>query len=213
MKIDKFPLALSGLSYVLATVALAWVASALRVWWMAWPLWLLAVWMAWFFRDPARVSQAGPEAVIAPADGKIVAVQEVACPELPAGRARLVSIFMNIFDVHVNRLPVGGRVLSVAHQAGDFDPANQPQVSRGNERQEVVLQAERGYIMMMVQVAGLVARRIECRLTPNQIVPRGERFGIIRLGSRVDVYLPLEAQVLVSLGQRVKAGETVIGAF
>ncbi len=213
MTMDKFPVALSGLAYILATVALAWVASALGVWWLAWPLWLIAVWMVWFFRDPARQSLAGPEAVIAPADGKIVAVQEVACPELPQGRARMVSIFMNIFDVHVNRLPVSGKVLSVAHQAGDFDPADQPQVSRGNERQEVVLLSDRGYTMMMVQVAGLVARRIECGLTPNQIVPRGQRFGMIRFGSRVDVYLPLEAQVMVSLGQRVKAGETVIGAL
>jgi phosphatidylserine decarboxylase len=210
---DKFPVALSGLAYILSTVVLAGVASALDVWLMAWPLWLIAVWMVWFFRDPARNSQAGPEAVIAPADGKVVAVQEVACPELPQGRARLVSIFMNIFDVHVNRLPVGGKVLAVAHRAGDFDPADQPQVSRGNERQEILLLSDRGYSLLVVQVAGLVARRIECRLIPNQIVPRGQRFGMIRFGSRVDVYLPLEAQVQVSLGQRVKAGETVIGAL
>lgn len=213
MKMDKFPLAMSGWAYLLATVALAGVASALGVWWMAWPLWLIAAWMAWFFRDPARDSQAGPEAVIAPADGKIVAVQEVACPELPGGRARLVSIFMNIFDVHVNRLPVSGQVVSVAHQAGDFDPADQPQVSRGNERQEIVIASDRGHTLLVVQVAGLVARRIECWLTPSQIVHRGQRFGMIRFGSRVDVYLPLQALVQVSLGQKVKAGETVIGAL
>ncbi|MFH1035318.1 MAG: phosphatidylserine decarboxylase family protein [Pseudomonadota bacterium] len=210
---DKFPLALSGLAYILATAFLAGVASALGVRVLAWPLWIVTAWMVWFFRDPARASQAGPEAVIAPADGKVVAVQEVACPELPQGRACLVSIFMNIFDVHVNRLPVSGRVLSVAHQAGDFDPADQPQTSRGNERQEIVLLSDRGYSLMVVQVAGLVARRIECWLSPNQMMPRGQRFGMIRFGSRVDVYLPLEAQVLVGLGQRVKAGETVIGAL
>lgn len=213
LKMDKFPLATSGWVYLLATVALAGVASALGLPWLAWPLWLIAAWMAWFFRDPARHSQAGPEAIIAPADGKVVAVQEVDCPELPGGRARLVSIFMNIFDVHVNRLPISGQVLSVAHRAGGYDPADQPQVSRGNERQEIVMAGERGQALMVAQVAGLVARRIECWLTPRQMVQRGARFGMIRFGSRVDVYLPLEAQVLVSLGQKVKAGETVIGAL
>lgn len=210
---DKFPLAASGWPYILVTVGLAWVASALGVRLMAWPLWLVAAWMVWFFRDPARSSQAGSQALVAPADGKVVAIQEVECPQLPQGRALMVSVFMNIFNVHVNRLPAAGQVVSLAHHAGAFDPADQPQVSRGNERHELLLETAQGQRLLVVQVAGLVARRIECWAVPGDLMRRSQRFGMIRFGSRVDLYLPLGTRVAASLGQKVKAGETVIGTL
>lgn len=152
-----------------------------------------------------------PEAVLSPADGKVVAVEEVETDKLPGGRGIVVSIFMNLFDVHVNRLPISGRVESVVHYPGGFKSADLPQARVENERQEVLLINSRGRPLLVTQVAGLVARRIECRLTPGDLVQRGERYGMIRFGSRLDVYLPMDASVDVSLGQRVKAGASIIG--
>ena len=208
---DKFPLASAGLPYLGGCLVLALVASALGVWWMAIPLWVIMVWMVWFFRDPARQSQATEKQVISPADGKVVAVQEVDCPQLPQGRARLVSIFMNIFDVHVNRAPVGGQVKALGYHPGGFVPADRPGARLGNEQMSMVLATPQGGRLMVNQVAGLVARRIECWAAPGQNLERGERYGMIRFGSRLDVYLPLTASVLVRPGQRVKAGVTPIG--
>ncbi len=207
---DKFPLARGGWPYLAVTLLLAWVASALGVWLLAVPLWLAWALMLWFFRDPARVSQAGAAAVISPADGQVVALDQVDCPELPGGRALLISIFMNIFDVHVNRLPVGGRVLAVSHRPGGFVPADRPQARLGNERLELLLERADGQRVLVVQVAGLVARRIECRLAAGDSGQRGQRYGMIRFGSRLDVYLPPTAKVALVLGQRTRAGETVL---
>lgn len=208
---DKFPLAASGWGYLLAALALAGVASALRVWPLALPLWCITGWIAWFFRDPARLSLAGPSAVISPADGKVVAVEEAACPELPGGRAVYISIFMNIFDVHVNRAPLEGSVEAITRHPGGFRPANQPQARLENERVSLLLAAPAGQRILVTQVAGLVARRIECWLTPGDFVRRGQRYGMIRFGSRLDVYLPLGTKIKVGLGQRVRAGETILG--
>jgi phosphatidylserine decarboxylase len=208
---DKFPLAASGLGYVAGYLFLALAATALQVWWLAVPLWAAAALMVWFFRDPARQDQAGPGAVISPADGKVVAVQEAVCPDLPGGRARMVSIFMNLLDVHVNRVPISGQVKKVNYVIGGFMPADRPRAREANERQEVVIATDRGGTLMVAQVAGLVARRIECRLVPGDQVQRGQRFGMILFGSRLDVYMPLEATVTVTLGQRVTAGQSQIG--
>jgi phosphatidylserine decarboxylase len=207
---DKFPLAKAGWVYLIPALLLAWVGTALRIRFLGLLLWLVAGWVAWFFRDPARFSNAGPEAVISPADGKIVALQEVDQPELPGGRALVVSIFMNIFDVHVNRAPLAGRVLSTRRIPGGFVPADRPQAREGNERLALGLQTPAGAEILVVQVAGLVARRIECWARPGELVQRGQRYGMIRFGSRVDVYLPPRALTRVALGQRVRAGETVI---
>lgn len=208
---DKFPLAKAGWLHLTWTLALAWVACALGVRLLAWPLWAAWAFMLWFFRDPARASQAGGQAVISPADGKIVALETVDCPALAAGRAQLVSIFMNVFDVHVNRAPVSGRVISVTHRPGGFVPADRDRARVDNERLELLLQAADGTMVLVTQVAGLIARRIECRLAPGEFVQRGDRYGMIRFGSRLDVYLPLDARIDVALGQRVRAGETALG--
>ncbi|MEW5911657.1 MAG: phosphatidylserine decarboxylase family protein [Thermodesulfobacteriota bacterium] len=208
---DKFPLARPGWPYVLGVLLLSLVATALEAWWLAVPLWLVTLLIVNFFRDPARRNEAGPRAVISPADGKVVAVQEADHPELPGGRGRLVSIFMNIFDVHVNRAPVAGRVRGVRRVPGGYLPADRPQAREANERVEVVIIPAGGQALVVSQVAGLVARRIHCRLAPGDLVQRGERYGMIRFGSRLDVYLPLEAEARVQPGQRVRAGVSVIG--
>lgn len=207
---DKFPLARPGWPYLLFAVALAWVASALHLRFIAPLLWLVTAWVAWFFRDPASASLGRAKAVISPADGKIVAVGEVQRPELPGGRALAISIFMNIFDVHVNRAPLAGRVVSVTRLPGGFVPADRPQAREGNERVAMLLETPEGLRLMVTQVAGLIARRIECWAGPGGIVQRGERYGMIRFGSRVDVYLPTSARARIDLGQRVRAGQTVI---
>jgi phosphatidylserine decarboxylase len=208
---DKFPLARPGWPYVLSSLFLALVATALDVWWLALPLWLAAVFIINFFRDPPRSASVGPGVVIAPADGKVVVIEEVEHSALPGGRARMISIFMNIFDVHVNRAPISGRVLTVKHLPGGYLPADRPQAALSNERMEVLIDTGEGGVLAVTQVAGLVARRIHCQLHPGDQVQLGQRYGMIRFGSRLDVYLPLEAEVQVELGQRTRAGVTVIG--
>ncbi|MFZ5587590.1 MAG: phosphatidylserine decarboxylase family protein [Thermodesulfobacteriota bacterium] len=207
---DKFPLAASGWPYILSFGFLALVAAMLRLPWLAWPLGVITLWMIWFFRDPARFAAAGPGAVICPADGKVVAVQAVERPELPGGQALMISVFMNVFDVHVNRAPVSGKVVRLAHRPGGFVPADRAEARLANERQEALIQTEAGQLVLVVQVAGLVARRIECRLAPGQWVHRGQRFGMIRFGSRVDLYLPPASRALARPGDRVKAGVTAL---
>lgn len=211
MSMDKFPLAQAGWPYVLAGLFLALVATALGVWWLAAPLWLATLLIINFFRDPGRAAAAGSGAVLAPADGKVVAVEPAPHQALPGGRGLLVSIFMNIFDVHVNRAPIAGRVLGVRRLPGGYMPADRPQAALANERVEVLIQPAQGRPLVVCQVAGLVARRIECRLVPGDIVQQGQRYGMIRFGSRLDVYMPLGAEARVKLGQRVRAGVSVIG--
>ncbi|KMY65769.1 hypothetical protein AAU61_20255 [Desulfocarbo indianensis] len=210
-RLDKFPLAASGWPYVLGYLFLALVASALGAWWLAAPLWLLTGFIAFFFRDPAREAFAPAAAVLSPADGRVVAVEEVEAPDMPGGRATMVSVFMSIFNVHVNRAPADGQVQSVERKSGAFVNAARRDASHCNERVEVVLKDSQGRALKVTQVAGLVARKIECSLIPGEMVRRGQRFGMIRFGSRLDVLLPLEAKVAVSLGQKVKAGISILG--
>lgn len=210
-RIDKFPLAASGWPYLLGYLFLALVASALCVWWLAAPLWLISGFIAFFFRDPARDAFAPAGSVLSPADGRVVVVEEVDAPDMPGGRALMISVFMSVFNVHVNRVPLSGAVQSVEYKTGAFVNAAQRDASHSNERIEVVLKDAAGNIIKVAQVAGLVARKIECRLIPGQEVQQGYRFGMIRFGSRLDVYLPLGSRALVSRGQKVKAGVTVLG--
>jgi phosphatidylserine decarboxylase len=175
----------------------------------------LTIWCVAFFRDPERAPPPGEHLVICPADGKLLPIVEAAPPaELGMGdapRTRL-SVFMNVFNVHVNRNPVSGTVAALAYRPGKFINASFDKASEYNERMSVRLRpqgAPEGGDLAVVQIAGLVARRIVCDLTKGEGVRRGDRFGIIRFGSRVDVYLPPGSQVLVTPGTMVRAGETV----
>jgi phosphatidylserine decarboxylase len=182
----------------------------------SWPLWLLAflltiiaLWVAYFFRDPERTGARGDQVVIAPADGKVVLIQEVDEPAFMGGRAKRVSIFMNVFNVHVNRYPVNGRVAYVKYNAGKFLNAAVEKSSLENEQMSVGIESPRGKVMMR-QIAGLIARRIVTYSKAGDTAQQGERMGLIRFGSRVDVFLPLSATVKVKIGDAPIAGTTVI---
>jgi phosphatidylserine decarboxylase len=180
---------------------------------MGWAGAVLTLWCAYFFRDPARVTPVRAGLVISPADGVI---QSVGPAEAPAelnmeGMAlNRISVFMNVFDVHVNRMPLAGRIEDVQYRPGKFFNASLDKASEHNERQSIRLKTEGGESIGVVQIAGLVARRIKCDVKPDQEMRAGERFGLIRFGSRVDVYLPASIPALVAVGQRAVAGETVI---
>jgi len=197
-------------------IAIAAVA-ALLLFWLWTPLgWLgviVTLWCVYFFRDPWRVTPTRAGLVIAPADGLVVSVGRAAPPaELAMGETPMmrIGIFLNIFDVHVNRVPMAGRVQKLAYHPGKFLNASLDKASEVNERMAIRIAASAGAEIAVVQIAGLVARRIVCRLTEGQDVIAGQRFGLIRFGSRTDVYLPATWTPLVITGQRVIGGETVI---
>ena len=174
----------------------------------------LTLFVAYFFRDPERDTPEDDRYIIAPADGRVVTVeknfQDSRFLKAPVTR---VGIFMSPLDVHVNRVPVSGQVTAVHYQPGQFRPAFAADATEVNEQNAVMIQDEKGRCVTMVQVAGIVARRIICSLKGGERVHRGERYGMIMLGSRVDLYCPLEIELKVDVGQRVKAGETVIGEY
>ena len=195
----------------------AFAAATVLLWWLWLPLGLVGVvltaWCVYFFRDPERVTPSRAGLVVSPADGVIQMIQPATPPpEINMGPRPLmrVSVFMNVFNVHVNRVPVDAEVVTLAYREGRFFNASLDKASDQNERQSVHLRLADGRDVGLVQIAGLVARRIHCDLTAGKRVRAGERFGIIRFGSRVDVYLPDGVQPLVAVGQTVIAGETVI---
>ncbi|MCX5515000.1 phosphatidylserine decarboxylase family protein [Kaistia algarum] len=196
---------------------LAFVALFLGWLWapLFWVGLVITLWCVYFFRDPPRVTPLDPDLVISPADGKVSQVgPAVPPPELelgPAPRLR-ISVFMNVFNCHVNRAPVGGRIRRIAYKPGKFLNAELDKSSEDNERNGVVIESGHGTIAV-VQIAGLVARRIVCFTREAEPLAVGQRFGLIRFGSRLDVYLPEGAQPLVAVGQTAIAGETVIARF
>lgn len=190
------------------------VAAALAVGWLAgfaWslPLWLVAAFVIQFFRDPPRAVPALAAAVLAPADGRIVKVERAHDPYLERD-ALLISVFMNVFNVHSNRSPADGRVDRVVYSPGKFINADLDKASVENERNAVLMTLADGARIAVVQVAGLIARRILCYVQAGDQLVRGQRYGFIRFGSRVDVYLPLSARPRVALGDTVRATSTVI---
>jgi phosphatidylserine decarboxylase len=190
---------------VLAALVVGWAAG----WWWSLPLWVGVLFIAQFFRDPPRQIQGDERSVLAPADGRIVAVERANDPYLDRPATK-VSVFMNVFNVHSNRSPVDGEVKRTWYAPGSFINAALDKASLENERNALWLKADAGPDVTCVQIAGLVARRILCYAKAGDRVHRGERFGFIRFGSRVDVYLPAEARVKVELGQRVYAASTVL---
>jgi phosphatidylserine decarboxylase len=177
--------------------------------WIAIPFWLIALFVLQFFRDPGRELPAGDDLILAPADGRVIKVEN-ARDEYANIDALKISIFMNVFNVHSNRAPVDATVRSVDYKAGQFVNADLDKASEANERNALILERADGQSLTCVQVAGLIARRILCYVQPNDILTRGSRFGFIRFGSRVDVYLPLSAHPAVSVGEKVSAGSSII---
>jgi phosphatidylserine decarboxylase len=196
--------------FALASLILFWIWTPL-----GWIGTVLTLWCALFFRDPARVTPVRDGIVVAPADGRISMITQAMAPaELGLGDKPLprISIFMNVFNCHVNRSPAAGKIERIAYRPGTFINAELDKASEDNERNSVVIASANGRIGV-IQIAGLVARRIVCFVREGQSIGAGERFGLIRFGSRLDVYLPDGTTVLVSEGQTAVAGETILADF
>ena len=183
---------------------------------LGWIGFLLTCWCVYFFRDPERIVPSRPGLVVSPADGVVQRIAEAVPPDemgMKKGKYKRISIFLNVFDVHVNRTPVGGRVTKSHYIPGKFLNASLDKASEENERQCLVVETEDKTEVGFVQIAGLVARRIRCDVAVGQKLETGERFGLIRFGSRMDIYLPEKVSLLVVEGQRMISGETVIADF
>ena len=201
-------IAKEGWLYLVVIGVLAFVVHRIGGFFWSWPLWLFFVFTLQFFRDLQRIAPLGKDLVLSPADGRIVVVEKSHDPY--ANREALkISVFMNVFNVHSNRSAVNGLVKQVTYFPGKFFNASIDKASTENERNAVVIDAN-GKVVTLVQIAGLVARRILCYIHSNDQVKRGERYGFIRFGSRVDVYLPLDAEPLVSVGEKVFATNTAL---
>ena len=207
----KNPLiAREGWLVLLAAFAAAFVATWLFGWWSI-PFWIWAVFALQFFRDPARVPPADADAVIAPADGRIVVVEKVRDTVLDRDALK-ISVFMNVFNVHSNKSPVDGVVKGVWYTPGLFVNADLDKASTDNERNAIHIATDRGDVTC-VQIAGLIARRILCYTRIGETLSRGQRYGFIRFGSRVDVYLPVSARAEVSIGKKVTGGRTILARW
>jgi len=202
-------LAREGWPFIAVALAVAVIVWAVAGFAWSVPLWLVAVFVIQFFRDPPRAVPTQPNAVLSPADGRIVKVEKVHDP-MTERDALLISVFMNVFNVHSNRAPVDGTVERIQYSAGKFVNADLDKASSENERNAMVLRLADGERIAVVQVAGLIARRILCYAKVGQRLGRGERYGFIRFGSRVDVYLPLTARPKVAVGDVVHATTTVL---
>ena len=209
---SKYPhpiIAVEGIPFVLVLLIAAVLAGMFWGWWSL-PLWLALVFVMQFFRDPPRVIPEGAGLVLCPADGRVIVVGEVADPYRGGARSLKVSIFMNVFNVHSQRSPVDGTVKEVKYAKGLFVNAAFDKASSDNERNALVIKLDNGVEISCVQVAGLIARRILCYVHEGERLHRGQRYGFIRFGSRVDIYLPPGARPKVAIGDKVKASSTVL---
>ncbi|HTN95118.1 MAG TPA: phosphatidylserine decarboxylase [Gallionella sp.] len=211
---NKYPhpiIAREGWPFLAISIILAILATTWCAYWSI-PLWFIALFILQFFRDPPREIPRDAGAVLSPADGRIVAVERVNDPYVRR-EAIKVSVFMNVFNVHSNRSPVDGTVQQVWYFPGKFVNADLDKASTENERNAIWLRTPDGKDITSVQVAGLIARRILCYVKTGDVLTRGQRYGFIRFGSRLDVYLPLEASVKVSIGDKVSATRTILAVM
>jgi phosphatidylserine decarboxylase len=205
------PFAKEGFPFIGAAAGITLIAG-----WLGWTpvaavAAVLTLFVSWFFRNPARVIPQGSRLIIAPGDGKVLAVEEEFEPRYLKDRSVRISIFLNVFDVHINRLPCEGTIEDVQYQPGLFLVASKPNATLKNEQNAVMIKTAEGAKVLCVQVAGLIARRIVCWVNPRDRAVRGERYGLIRFGSRMDTFLPVGTAIKVSVGDRVKGGETILG--
>jgi phosphatidylserine decarboxylase len=196
---------------VFSLVVTVFVAFLGGKWWLITLFTLLTFFIVWFFRNPERYFQDEEKVLISPADGKVIKIEDVKMDGTISGKFKKISIFMNVFNVHVNRSPYDGKIEAIHYHKGKFFSANLDKASLDNERNEVMIRTEDGRVIWTVQIAGLIARRIVCWVNPNDIIRKGERFGLIRFGSRVDVYLPEDSKISVNMRDKVKAGQTILG--
>ncbi len=212
MSVYNHPIiAREGWPYLIGIGILAILFSKLFGVFYTLPLWIIFVFVLQFFRDPPRLVPVAPNAVLAPADGRVIVVEKIYDPYAKRDSLK-ISIFMNVFNVHSNRISVNGRIKSIEYFPGKFVNADFDKASLENERNAIVIDAN-GHDITLVQVAGLIARRILCYVRVGDLVKKGERYGFIRFGSRVDVYLPLHAEPLVSVGDKVRATSTLLAVM
>ncbi|MDO9558583.1 MAG: phosphatidylserine decarboxylase family protein [Syntrophales bacterium] len=206
-------IAREGYIFIIVSAFFTLIAFSFAPRWTAFLLLLLTAFIIWFFRNPERKTPPGEKLVISPADGEVIKIEEIRDHELMAGPLRKISVFMNVFSVHVNRVPCTGRIETIRYYEGKFLSANLDKASSDNERNGLVIRMDDGRAIGMIQIAGLVARRIVCWVNEGMMVEKGERIGLIRFGSRVEVLLPVDTVVMVKPGDRVRAGETPIGGL
>jgi len=205
------PVAKEGIPFIMVAAG-----GTLAAGWMGWTaiagaVGLLTLFISWFFRNPPRTIPQGSRLVVAPGDGKVIAVEEEFEPRYLKDRSVRVTIFLNVFDVHINRIPCEGIVENVQYQPGKFLVASKPEATIKNEQNAVMIKTVQGAKVLCVQVAGLIARRIICWVSPKDPAVLGERFGLIRFGSRMDTFLPMGSVIKVAIGDRVKGGESILG--
>jgi phosphatidylserine decarboxylase len=205
------PFAKEGIPFIGAAVGVTLLAG-----WLGWMVVavgaaLLTLFVSWFFRNPSRVIPQGPRLVLASGDGKVIAIEEEFESRFIKDRSIRVSIFLNVFDVHINRIPCEGVIEDVQYQPGLFLVASKPDATLRNEQNALMIRTVEGAKVLCVQVAGLIARRIVCWVSPRDRAVLGERFGLIRFGSRMDTFLPIGTAIRVAVGDRVKGGETILG--
>jgi phosphatidylserine decarboxylase len=202
----------AGFPFIGGALAAALIAGASIAWWVATPFLVLAGFFLFFFRDPERRSRIDPDAVLSPADGRVLIAGPALVEAAPPGDWRQVSIFLSPMDVHVNRVPASGRVTRVTFTAGRFLPAYRHDAGAVNERSEIWIDHD-GQTIVARQVVGILARRVVCRLEIGTTVRAGERYGIMKFGSRMDVFLPVTAELRVKVGDTVRGGETLIAVL
>jgi phosphatidylserine decarboxylase len=206
MMIDR-----AGWPFVLGALGPA-LALAFILPWLAAVFAALALFMLYFFRDPERVVQAQAGQVVAPADGRVLVAGDAEPAAAPPGAWKQISIFLSPLDVHINRIPIDGRVTRVQYTPGRFLAAYRPESARENERNEVYIERDGGTLVCR-QVVGVLARRLVCRVAPGTSVRTGERYGLMKFGSRIDLYLPPRSTLRVAVGDRVRGGETVVATW
>lgn len=211
MTSPQIPIAKEGYPFIAFSAFVTLILAVLGYDLLALPALAITTFVLCFFRDPERIGPISEDALISPADGKVILIEKIIDDQYLLGQVYKISIFMNVFNVHVNRVPVSGTVEKILYTPGKFYSADSDRGALHNEHCATILRCVRGHRLAFVQVAGLIARRIVCWLEVDDQVRRGQRFGLIRFGSRVDLYIPTQTQLEIAVGQKVKAGETVIG--
>jgi phosphatidylserine decarboxylase len=207
----QIPVAKEGYPFIGFSAFLTLIFAVLGLPCMTTLAFIATAFILYFFRDPERFIPERSDALVSPADGKVILIEDVVDHAFTGGQAYKISIFMNVFNVHVNRVPCDGSIDRIIYTPGKFYSADSEQGALHNEYCAAILSTSSGKKIAFVQIAGLIARRIVCWLEPQDTVQRGRRFGLIRFGSRVDLYLPKDTEVKVTLGQKVTAGETILG--
>ncbi len=211
--VEGFPFIFAALILTVVVAVSLYIYAPKAMPYVTIPLIILTLFVIAFFRNPDRTIPGDPKAVVSPADGKIIEIVRVQEKSFLNAEAIKISVFMSVFNVHVNRVPMAGKIIKAKYFPGKFFVASLDKASSENERNALVIENKGGVKILVVQIAGIVARRIVCYAVEGDTIEKGIRFGLIRFGSRLDLYLPVDSEIKVSLGDKVKGGETVMGVL